>query len=142
MDSIVNRLNFSVLREIASLRSQSQGVVFARSVSDEAISLSIGLTHHGVTQQVSLLNLHSRIKGPAVDLTYNMIGSKNEAGCGGYCGCEIPDLTVILGLCWIARPDRICPDSYSQLRLLSGEIRISPVGISVRSGLGSLSQKA
>ena len=38
------------------------GVVFARSVSDEAISLSIGLTHHGVTKQVSLLNLHSWIK--------------------------------------------------------------------------------
>ena len=40
--------------EIASLRSQRQGVVFARSLSDEAISLSIGLGHRALTQQVKL----------------------------------------------------------------------------------------
>ena len=40
--------------EIASLRSQRQGVVFARSLSDEAISFCIDLGHRALTQQVRL----------------------------------------------------------------------------------------
>jgi len=43
--------------------------VFARSVSDEAISLGIGLGHHEVTQRVNLLNLRSGIKRPCLTLT-------------------------------------------------------------------------
>jgi len=40
--------------EIAPLRSQRQGVVFARSLSDEAISLCIDLGHRALTRQVRL----------------------------------------------------------------------------------------
>ena len=40
--------------EIASLRSQRQGVVFARSLSDEAISLCIDVGHRALAQQARL----------------------------------------------------------------------------------------
>ena len=54
------RCPFAALR--ASAHRNDRGLSLRGAAGDVAISLSIGLTHHGVTQQVSLLNLHSRIK--------------------------------------------------------------------------------